>query len=132
MQEVKKEIKKTVKRQEKMLKEELEKIRREFSERDKKWEEERRETRKKIEKMEEELEGLMRGGVEIMGMIKKRVEQILRGMDVEVKEEKRLESGRREWGEMVEVGNEKEKCKVLENKKKLNSRRGKDYGLKKI
>lgn len=72
MQEVKKEIRKTAKRQEKMLKEELEKMRREFSKREKKWEEERRETRKKIEKMEEELEGLMRGGVEIMGMIKKK------------------------------------------------------------
>lgn len=50
---------------------------------------------------------------------------------MKVKEEKRLESGRREWGEMVEVGNEKEKCKVLENKKKLNSRGEKDIWIEK-
>lgn len=43
-----------------------------------------------------------------------------------IKEVKRLESGKREWGEMVlvEVGSEEERWKVLEYKK-LNFRREK-------
>lgn len=53
----------------------------------------------------------------------RRVKQILKGLDVEVRivEIKRLEKGRREWGELlrVKVGSEEEGRKVLENKKRL-------------
>lgn len=61
-----------------------------------------------VKKRKEELEG-------------KKSWQILKGLEVEVKiiKIKRLEKGRREWGEMVmvKVGNEEEGRRVLENKK---------------
>lgn len=55
--------------------------------------------------------------------LERKVEQIWKVLDVEVRivEIKKLEKGRREWGELlrVKVGSEEERRQVLENKKKL-------------
>lgn len=65
----------------------------------------------------------IKGVKEGKGELEKRVKQILKRLKVEVKvvEIKRLERGRREWGEMVmvKVRSEEEERKVIENKKKL-------------
>lgn len=59
------------------------------------------------------------------GGLKKRIEQIIKGLGVKVTIGglKKLDAGRKEWGSMilVEVGSEKERRKVLENKDKLKS-----------
>lgn len=65
----------------------------------------------------------IKGEKEGKGELEKRVEQILKRLKVEVKvvEIKRLERGRREWGEtvMVKVRSAEEERKVIKNKKKL-------------
>lgn len=66
------------------------------------------------------------------GGVRKTIEQIIKGLGVEVTvgEVRKLEAGRMEWGDMVlvELGYEKERRRVLENKR--NSR-GEDVWIEK-